>query len=193
MRVLIIGIVLIVLAGCSSSKKKPIEQAEVNPTPSMQENTIESEPTPETLKVTESEFWHSYNEADLPDLEKRISPSSFELYQCEYASLLSSLRSSTAELELPTQQGFKTFFLENSNTMSEELAAKYPEIKSYKGKSRDGELTIRLDANAEGLFAEITGIETKQLISPLLKGNTTFYALHNEDALPQSPRDESFD
>ena len=193
MRVLIIGIVLIVLAGCSSSKKKPIEQAEVNPLPSMQEKAIESEPTPETVKVTESELWHSYNEADLPDLEKRISPSSFELYRCDYSSVVSTLHSNSAELELPTKQGYVIFILETSSTMNEELAAKYPEIKSFKGKSTDGRLSIRLDTNAEGLFAEITGIETKQLISPLLKGNTTFYALHNEDALPQSPRDESFD
>ena len=77
--------------------------------------------------------------------------------------------------------------------MNEELAEKYPEIKSYKGKSVDGKLTIRLDANAEGLFAEIKGEQTKQLLSPLLKGNKTFYALYNEDALPKPTRDESFD
>tara|TARA_B110000046_G_C12985637_1_gene395484 strand:+ start:483 stop:1064 length:582 start_codon:yes stop_codon:yes gene_type:complete len=193
MKILIIGLVLIVLAGCSSSKKKPIEQAEFSLTPSVQENVIESEPTPERAKITESELWHSYNETDLPDLEKRIFPSSFELYRCDYSSVLSTLHSNSEELELPTKQGFVMFILENSSTMNDELAAKYPEIKSFKGKSTDGLLSIRLDTNTEGLFAEIIGIETKQLISPLLKGNKSFYALHDEDALPPSPRGESFD
>jgi len=193
MRVYLISILIIAIAGCSSSKKKPAQQVESEPQLEVQENNdVPQEQTSATEK-TESELWQAYNEADLPDLERRISPSTFTLYRCEYSSLLFSLRSSNVELELPTQQGVQTFFLENSNTMSEELAAKYPEIKSYKGKSSDGKLTIRLDANAEGLFAEISGEQTKQLLSPLLKGNRFFYALCNEDALPKSPRDETFD
>ncbi len=191
MRVFLFSLLMIAIAGCSSSKKKPAVQLTAEPIPKVQENN--DVPQEHAIEITESELWQKYDEADLPDLEKRISPSSFELYYCEYTSLLSSLRSSSAELELPTQQGFKTFLLENSNTMNEELAEKYPEIKSYKGKSVDGKLTIRLDANAEGLFAEIKGEQTKQLLSPLLKGNKTFYALYNEDALPKPTRDESFD
>lgn len=193
MRIFLLSILLIALAGCSSSKKKPTEQVEAEPVLEVQEKINEPQDQEPVIEITESELWQSYNEADLPDLERRISPSSFELFRCEYSALLSSLRSSSVELELPTQQGFKTFLLENSNTMNEELAAKYPEIKSYKGKSLDGKLSIRLDANTEGLFAEISGEQTKQLLSPLLKGSKTFYALCNEDALPKSPRDESFD
>jgi len=191
MRVFLFSLLMIAIAGCSSSKKKPAVQLTAEPIPKVQENN--DVPQEHAIEITESELWQKYDEADLPDLEKRISPSSFELYRCDYSSVVSTLHSNSAELELPTKQGYVIFILENSSTMNEELAAKYPEIKSFKGKSTDGRLSIRLDTNAEGLFAEITGIETKQLISPLLKGNTTFYALHNEDALPQSPRDESFD
>jgi hypothetical protein len=77
--------------------------------------------------------------------------------------------------------------------MNEALAAKYPEIKSYKGKSTDGTLSIRLDTNDKGLFVEVTGTEFKNLLNPILAGNKTYYALYTEDAITPSPRDKTFD
>lgn len=191
MRILFICAILISVAGCSSSKKVPVEAAVSEPL--VEEKAPEPVYEESPQEIAESELWQWYDEADLPDLERRISPSEFVLYHCEYASFLSSLGANTVEVELPTTNGMVLFILENSNTMNEELAAKFPDIKSFKGKSDDGKLSVRLDANQEGLFAEISGVETKQLISPFLKGNKTFYALYGEDALPKSPRDQSFD
>lgn len=190
MRKFTLLIIIGLLVSCSSAKKK------TSATSVAAEKVVEAEtPIEETSEVASEEgaLWSVYDENDLPDLERRISPSSFDLYKCDYNQLMSTLKGENPNITIPTKMGMITFELQNSNTMNEALAAKYPEIKSYKGKSTDGKLSIRLDTNDKGLFVEITGTAFKNLLNPILAGNKTFYALYTEDALTPSPRDKSFD
>jgi hypothetical protein len=177
------------LVSCSSAKK------ETNANTVATENKTEAQ-TPvesETAESEEGALWSTYDAANLPDLERRIDPSSFDLYKCDYSLLMNTLKGENPSIEIPTKKGLITFKLVNSNTMNEALAAKYPEIKSYKGKSTDGTLSIRLDTNDKGLFVEVTGTEFKNLLNPILAGNKTYYALYTEDAITPSPRDKTFD
>jgi hypothetical protein len=189
-------IVVFTSVACSSSNKKSTTSepsvnaeetsiAESTKTGNSQENAI--------LETNENPLWSSCQVSDLPDLEKRIEPKEYELFKCNFDLLLDQLSDDSVSIELPTTEGFKRFEMVNSNTMNASLAAKYPQVKSYKGKSADGKLSLRLDANNDGLFVEITGAEFKNLLSPLLLANKTFYALYLESALTPAPRDKSFD
>lgn len=184
-----------VIACSSSNKKSTTSEASVHSeemsskanskTGNSQENAI--------AESNENQLWTSYQVSDLPDLEKRIEPKEYELFKCNFDLLLEQLSGDSVSIELPTTEGFKRFEMVNSNTMNASLAAKYPQVKSYKGKSADGKLSLRLDTNNDGLFVEITGVAFKNLISPLLLANKTFYALYLESALTPTPRDKSFD
>ncbi len=193
MRTLLIGIVIFILIGCSSNKSANSNQ---KPATIHTEESVENQPTenpePSETQAAQNETWQLYNASDLPDLEKRIEPSNFTLYKCDFLALLKQLDKNEITIDLPMIDQMRSFQLENSNTMSEELAAKFPNIKSYKGKSEDGIYAIRLDTNEEGLFVEISSPQSKQLISPILKGNTTFYALCRSQDLPKTQRDASF-
>lgn len=190
MRTFTLLILIGLLVSCSSSKKKTSATSVVT------EEAVEAEtPVEESSEVIgeEGAIWSTYDEGNLPDLERRINPSSFEVYKCDYSQLMNTLKGENPSIEIPTKNGLVVFELQNSNSMNEGLAAKYPEIKSYKGKSSDGKLSVRLDTNDKGLFVEITGTGFKNLLNPLLAGNKTFYALYTEDALTPSPRDKSFE
>jgi hypothetical protein len=189
-------VVVLTSVACSSSNKKSTTSepsvhaeetsiAESIKTGNSQENAI--------AETNANQLWTSYQVSDLPDLEKRIEPKEYELFKCNFDLLLEQLSGDSVSIELPTTEGFKRFDLVNSNTMNASLAAKYPQVKSYKGKSADGKLSLRLDANNDGLYVEITGTEFKNLLSPLLLANKTFYALYLESALTPAPRDKSFD
>ncbi|NQV51624.1 MAG: hypothetical protein HQ500_00485 [Flavobacteriales bacterium] len=189
------------LAACSSSKRKGSDGAE---TPAVQ---VEDAPQAIDAASTESAetegnveeevdveaLWVKRDAYSFPDLEHRIELSSFDAYACDFDQLTYALDQGNMALALPTLDGLVSFLVVNAQTMSPELAAKFPEIRSYKGKSADGKLSVRLDTNEEGLFAEIIGTGTKHLISPILKGSKSYYAVYTEDALPPSaPRDGSY-
>ena len=191
-------ILMIALVGCSSSKKN----AEASAAPEVPSNvealaddhvaTEEPENTPP--ESTDEAVWQQRDPMMLPDQEMRIQVSEFDAYYCDFSEVTRPLGPEATEVMLPTLTGMVTFSIENSNTMSPALAAKFPTIRSFKGKSKDGKLTLRLDTNDEGLFAEITGTERKELIAPLFKGSPSYYAVYaEENSEGGTPRDETYD
>lgn len=194
MRILLSILITLSISACSSSKKQA-QSENSNEEKTAEINVVETEtPTTESQETAiEKEVWIKRDISDLPDLEKRIEPSSFDLYHCDYEAVINALKGEKTSIVLPTLNGFMAFELQNSNTMNEALAAKFPNIKSYKGKSADGKFSIRLDTNDDGLFAEISSADSKTLISPFLKGNYTYYAVYNESAITPNTRDKSFE
>jgi hypothetical protein len=184
-----------ILAGCKSNKKTP-EQA---PPSDSVENASNSEaeisppPTPEPPQSLESDLWTHMNPDDLPDLERAINPPKYQVWQCSYTTLLEKLSSEQVQVMLPTENGLQLFNLENSGVMAPELAAKFPEIKSYKGSSTDRATSARVDTNEKGLFAEFKNGSDIILIAPYLKGSKTIYTVYNKEDLPKIPRDENFE
>lgn len=195
-KILLLFIAALTAMACSSSNKKSTtsEPSVLPEETSIMARTKTGNSQEKAIANTNAnQLWNSYQVSDLPELEKRIEPKEYELYKCNFDLLLEQLLGDSVSIELPTTEGFKRFDLVNSNTMNASLAAKYPQIKSYKGKTADGKLSLRLDTNNDGLFVEITGTEFKNLLSPLLSANKTFYALYLESALTPAPRDKSFD
>ena len=187
--------------GCSSGKRKASKATAQSERPAEAAEaegfaTDASEPSSETPKENEStatSFWKPYDKMAMPDLERRLELTDFEAYTCQFEELLVHLEGQACELSIPTRNGLMAFDLINAQTMSPELAAKFPNLRSYKGRSQTGGLSVRLDTNDEGVFIEITGSGVKDLISPILRGSKSYYALYNEAALPGSPRDATYD
>ena len=183
------------LAGCKSNKKTP-EQA----TPSdSSENASKSEadnnppPAPEPPASLESDIWTHANPDDLPDLERAVNPTKYQVWQCNYSVLLEKFSDEEVQVMLPTKNGLQLFNLENSGVMAPELAAKFPEIKSFKGSSTDRSTSARVDTNEKGLFAEFKNGTDIILLAPYLKGSKTIYTVYNKEDLPKIPRDENFE
>lgn len=141
------------------------------------------------------ELWRTYSKDDLPDLEKRIEPAEYSVWKCNYEQLLQSFGgqdTSIVYVALPTEGGVQTFHLMTSGAMNSELAKKFPGIRSYKGRSQNGDIQARVDINDLGVFAEFRSGEGKSLLAPLLAGSREYYALFRESALPGSPRDDTY-
>lgn len=197
MRVLPAFIFLLLLS-CNASKS-PSSKSAVSDAgqPTEVETVVPKIEEPE-MKVQasedeESSLWKPYSTMDLPDLEKRIDPKDFKLWICDYDRLTTQLSSESPQVTLPTLGGMKVFHLTNSGTMSEELAEKFPNIKSFKGVSADGSISARVDMNDEGLFVEYNTPGTEQsYASPLLKGSKVYYAVYLKSALPNPGRDGSY-
>ncbi len=194
-----LSLVLLVLLSCNASKNTS-DSGTDSEMPKATEPVVIAKPKPKTEvvvtpnKEVEDRIWQSYSVDDLPDLEKRINPSEFDVWQCDYNVLRKRLAAEEPKVKLPTSKGLQTFILENSGTMSPELAEKFPNIRSFKGTSTDGKTQARLDTNDEGLFVEFTETGSEQFfLSPLLKGSKTYYATYRKDALTNPGRDESYE
>jgi hypothetical protein len=74
------------------------------------------------------------------------------------------------EVVLPLPKGsYMLVELEESTTMSPELAAKYPEIKSYVVKNQSGIISGRIDINPSGFYAMIVTDSITFFINPTVK------------------------
>lgn len=176
---------LIILASCTSTKREP---AKISAEPT-EVKAVEGKSSP--IKTT-SDVWAKSDREHLPDVEMRVHPSSFDVWNCNYELFIKPLGVEALFIALPTPQGLQLFEVENSGTMSEALAAKFPQIRSYKGKSEDGQFIARIDTNEKGLFVELSTSNDKWLLAPLFDGNKTIYGLYHESALPSNERDSTF-
>ncbi len=185
--------------GCKSNKTAPESTNSEHATKQPHGEKDEQEPplSPEPPRSLESGIWTHANPNDLPDLEKAINPSKCEVWQCNYKALwieLSRVASNEyVQIMLPTKNGLQLFNLENSGVMAPELAAKFPEIKSYKGSSSDQGTSARVDTNEKGLFAEFKNGNDIILLAPYFQGSKTIYTAYNKEDLPKIPRDENFE
>jgi hypothetical protein len=182
-------LILGLLVSCGSSKKHKTDSK-----PEAVEVVLEApgtsqapRPTPEPNSV-----WSLYSVDDLPDLERRLEPSSFVLWKCNYDRFMTDLIGDDIRVLLPVEGDLQTFTLQNSGTMSKALAEKFPNIKSYKGESENG-TTARVDTNDEGFFAEYKNGSTIWLVAPYLKGSKSYYIFYEKSSLPSQSREDSFE
>ena len=90
-----------------------------------------------------------------------------------------------AQLSFPHPDG--TFHLYNAkanSTMHPDLAAKFPEIKSYDAAGVDNQSFVKWDLTPQGLHVMImTPGESTIFIDPVVKGNTNYYIVYNKNDL----------
>lgn len=105
-----------------------------------------------------------------------ILPTKYLILTLNKKILEDKLISDSPEISLPdTNQAFIMVKLEDSGTMSPELAKKFPNIKSFRGQELDNSSTkVRIDKNSSGLFAMIVRDGQTYFINPIKKGSSTY-------------------
>ncbi len=89
---------------------------------------------------------------------------------------------SDAVLTLPMPDGtFARFRIEESPILAPQVAAEFPEIKTYRGQGLDdATLTARLGWTAAGFHAIVLGADTTVYIDPYATGDTVHYLTYDK-------------
>lgn len=100
----------------------------------------------------------------------------------------------TAEISLPNPDGtFQTYLAKGNRTMHDDLAARFPEIKSFDAHGEDGSF-VKWDITPKGLHAMIfrPGVSTI-FIDPAIHGNNQYYIVyHRADFVTDKQKDCQF-
>ncbi len=147
-----------------------------------------------------AELWNDISEVGLDAQGTRyIIPQSYRTLELDLQSLSSALTQVPMEsntqvknsgylLSLPLpDNSFATFKIVESPVMDEELAAKYPQIKTYLGQGigNYSNARIRFDVTPAGFHAIIFSPEGTVYIDPYSLGETRYYiSYYKKDYLP---------
>lgn len=155
--------------------------------------------TPQTAEGLSENLWRKIDERAIAGRHERQSaPSSYLTFRLNTDALASTLRqapmefteaakNSQAVISLPLPDGtYSRFRLAESPMMEPELAARFPEIKTYRGQGIDDPTaTTRFDVTPTGFHAVLLSANGTVYIEPYARGNTldylTFYH-HNAPA-----------
>ena len=99
------------------------------------------------------------------------------------------------ELSLPMPEGgkYSRFVLEEVAIMHPDLAAKYPEIKTYRGRGVDDPgATLAFDITPAGMHAQIRSGNGAIYIDPCYRGNNRIYMSYYKRDVFRNPRAEGF-
>ncbi|MBK9736691.1 MAG: T9SS type A sorting domain-containing protein [Saprospiraceae bacterium] len=151
------------------------------------------------LFVTSQKVWTKTNESEIhlrnSDI-REIIPQKYQSFTLDILQLQNALKKAPMEfslnrneasLEMPMPDGsLKTFLIWESPVMEDELAAKYPSIKSYKGYQKDDRtVTTRFGLGPNGFYAAIKAEEGMIYVDPYSIGNRqhfiTYYTSDHED------------
>jgi hypothetical protein len=120
----------------------------------------------------------------------QIQATEYKVFQIDVATLKSQLNGIAfrehdnsgfvAQLEFPHPDGtMHTYNAKANETMHPELAAKFPEIKSYDAVNVETGTAVKWDITPQGLHAMIFQNEGSTIfIDPLIKGNTDYYIVY---------------
>jgi hypothetical protein len=140
--------------------------------------------------VASQGLWQKVKETDIvaESAARMIVPNRYEVVRLDLTSLKNTLLTAPAEssissnndgmeLHFPMADGtFGRFRVWESPIMAPELAAKFPEIKTYGGYNIDNPaMIIRLDITPMGFHAMTYGAGASVFIDPYAKGNTKDY------------------
>lgn len=122
----------------------------------------------------------------------QIDATQAKFYQFDPAQLLPQLDGITnrseensgfvATIDFPFPDGtMHTFNAKANNTMSAELAKKFPEIKSYDASGVDQVAFVKWDITPQGLHAMIMSPNHSTVyIDPVIKGNNQYYIVYHK-------------
>ncbi len=140
-------------------------------------------------------FWTNTAEPQVTT-ERYIIPAKYRMLSLNFEAMKSKLADAPMEftaqarqgsfiIELPMPNGtFARFKVEESPVMHPDLAAKYPDIKTYRGFGLDdGTATLRMDITPIGFHAMIlSAYHSTVFIDPYQKGDITHYiSYYKED------------
>jgi hypothetical protein len=120
-----------------------------------------------------------------------VQPDKFVTFDLDHSALGSILAAAPKEalgkgvtntgvIALPLPDGtFSTFRFVESPVMAPELAARFPEIKTFVGQGIEKPgVTVRFDSTPSGFHAQILSPEGASYIDPYVRGNSTLHACY---------------
>jgi hypothetical protein len=130
-----------------------------------------------------------------------VQPNVFRRFNLQHARLhpllskapkesAQALASSGTLISLPMPDGTQAQFrIVESSVMHPDLAARFPEIKTYRGRGIDDPAaTVRFDLTPAGFHAQILSPQGAVYIEPYLRGNTNLHAVYSRrDYSPSAP------
>jgi hypothetical protein len=146
-----------------------------------------------------AELWNDVVESSITTVGTRyIAPQSYRTLELDLQDLSSALNQAPNEdltnvkesgflLSLPMpDNSFTTFKVVESPVMAEELATKYPNIKTYLGQGiNDGTARVRFDITPAGFHAIIFSSKGTVYIDPYSLGETRYYISYfKKDYIP---------
>ena len=148
-----------------------------------------------------ADHWFDANEDNIVipvNKERKIIPEKYRTLALDMDALKSNLADAPMEFTMAAKQNPKSvvlpmpngedaiFHIFESPVMSPELAAKYPEIKTYAGYGAENKLLrVRFEFAAKGFRAMIASPEGQIFIDPYLEGNNLNYlSYYKKDRLP---------
>ncbi len=141
-------------------------------------------------------FWKKTEESGFglrSNTSREIIPEKYETFSLDMAGLKSYLKNAPIEfsgsrsatknfsIDIPMPDGsLESFVINESPIMESELAARYPDIKSYKGFSASNKLKqIRFSVSQRGFHAAIHTPDGEKYIDPYSSENTSEYIVYN--------------
>ena len=154
--------------------------------------------------LSSDKLWQEISDSALQQksLQRSVAPQNYRTFVLNKIALKSLLAKSSPEftnalrseqivMTLPMPDGtFARFSVEESPIMEPELAAKFPEIKTYRGQGIDDPTAIaRFDLMPSGFHSMILSSSGTVMVDPYAKGDTdTYISYLKQDA----GSDESF-
>lgn len=143
--------------------------------------------------LPETNLWQSVEEGIVgrPQSETWIRPGAFRTFELRHSRLrpllgrapkesAQAIVSSGAVISLPMPDGTQARFrFVESPVMHPDLAARFPEIKTYRGQGIDDPAaTVRFDLTPVGFHAQILSPRGAVYVEPYLRGNTNLHAVY---------------
>ena len=129
-------------------------------------------------RVSNDGLWREITQTDLQSRGERwIVPDKYRTLSLNLAQLKALLTQDTAVITLPLPDGtFGRFQVSETAVMHPQLAAKFPEIKTYAGPGLDDPTaTARLDVTPAGFHGMILSADDTVYIDPYSRQDTTHY------------------
>jgi subtilisin-like proprotein convertase family protein len=134
----------------------------------------------------------------IPEADRWVRPNRFRAYRLDAAALRLQLDrapreftpaavQAPAEVSLPMPDGtLARFSILESPIMAPELAAKYPEIKTWCGQGIDDtSASIRFDLTPSGFHAQILSPNGAAYIEPARRGDSVLHMVYHKHELPR--------
>lgn len=141
-------------------------------------------------------FWteSDVNEVNQSEIRESVTGiNKFEVYNLNLDILKSEIlqapfrfQEATSDVELTFPVGnsnYQTFTVYKAQTMSDELATKYPTISSYVGISKDKKSNIRLTLTSQGMFGSVSTENGYLYINPYTSSGKEYQVFFRKNSL----------
>ena len=136
-------------------------------------------------------LWSYIGQTDIPSrFASDIRAEEYKLATLDFSSIQSQLAlapmslgpngTENSTIEIPKPDGtFETFSIYATSIMAPELAARYPEIRTYAGQGVDDPAsTVFFDLTPQGFHAQVRSPAGTYYVDPYSTASTDFYAVY---------------